>query len=148
MEILRTCRIAELFVYLLKNRAKAAQLCLAAAMGVSEPLIQTSLLGEAIEHAPVPVFVADEEGHYVAVNQAACSLLGFSRAELLRLSVGEVAQYAEAGVEWDEMSRDGARVGRSTLTRKDGTSVEFEYAAGATTVAGMAVFVSVGVRAS
>ena len=38
-------------------------------MGVSEPLIQTSLLGEAIENGPVAVLVADEHGRYVAVNQ-------------------------------------------------------------------------------
>ena len=52
-------------------------------MGVSEPLIQTSLLGEAIENGPVAVFVADEHGRYVAVNRAACQLLGYTREELL-----------------------------------------------------------------
>jgi len=44
------------------------------------------------------------------------------------------------------MSRAGSRVGSATLTCKDGSNVGFEYAAGATTVAGMPVFVSVGVR--
>ena len=115
-------------------------------MGVSEPLIQSSLLGEAIEHAPVPVFVADDQGNYVAVNRAACQLLGYSREELLRLSVSDVAQYDDAHLEWDDMSRAGSRVGSATLTCKDGTNVVFEYAAGATTVAGMPVFVGVGVR--
>jgi len=52
-------------------------------MGVSEPLIQASLLGEAIEHGPVAVFVADEHGNYVAVNQAACTMLGYTRIELV-----------------------------------------------------------------
>jgi PAS domain S-box-containing protein len=113
-------------------------------MGVSEPLIQTSLLGEAIEHAPVAVFVADEQGHYIAVNQAACALLGYERPELLGLQVTNVARYDDAPVEWSEMRREGARVGTSTLTRKDGSTVEFAYSAAATTVAGMPVFVSVG----
>ena len=112
--------------------------------GVSEPLIQASLLGEAVEHGPVAVFLADEHGRYVAVNPAACALLGYSRTELLDLRVTDVARYEEAGEEWTEMLRLGARVGTSSLTRKDGTIVEFSYAAGATRVAGMPLFISVG----
>jgi hypothetical protein len=45
------------------------------------------------------------------------------------------------------MREAGTRVGTSSLTRKDGTIVEFSYVAGATTVAGMPVFVSVGTAA-
>jgi len=112
--------------------------------GVSEPLIQASLLGEAIEHGPVAVFVADEYGKYVVVNRAACLMLGYSREELLGLRVVDVARYSGAGEEWSEMRQAGTRVGTSSLTRKDGTNVEFSYVAGATTVAGMPVFVSVG----
>ena|SRR5436309_15140342 len=112
-------------------------------MGVSEPLIQTSLLGEAIEHAPVAVFVADEQGQFVAVNQAACVLLGYDRGELLQLSVTDVAPegaLAERG--YSSERRMGVRT--STLTRKDSTTVRFTYATGATTVAGMPVSVCVG----
>ena len=113
-------------------------------MGVSEPLIQTSLLGEAIENGPTAVFVADEHGKYVAVNQAACLMLGYSREELLGLRVHDVARYDEARNEWAEMRTSGTRIGKAPLTRKDGTIVEFSYIAGATLVAGMPVFVSVG----
>jgi PAS domain S-box-containing protein len=112
--------------------------------GVSEPLIQTSLLGEAIENGPSSVFVADENGKYVAVNQAACSMLGYTREELLGLQVSDIARYTEASEEWSEMRQAGTRVGTSRLTRKDGTVFEFTYVAGETTVAGMPVFVSVG----
>jgi len=116
-------------------------------MGVSEPLIQASLLGEAIENGPTAVFVTDEHGKYVAVNRAACALLGYAREELLGLRVADVAQYSGAGEEWTEMHTAGTRVGTSRLTRKDGTVVEYSYIAGATIVAGMPVFVSVGVAA-
>ena len=116
-------------------------------MGVSEPLIQASLLGEAIENGPAAVFVADEHGKYVAVNQAACLMLGYTREELLGLRVADVAQYSEAAEEWTEMRRAGTHAGTSSLTRKDGTLVEFRYLAGATIVAGMPVFVSVGAAA-
>jgi PAS domain S-box-containing protein len=116
-------------------------------MGVSEPLIQASLLGEAIENGPTAVFVADEHGKYVAVSQAACVMLGYTREELLGLRVADVAQYSGAGEEWSEMRHVGTLVGTSSLTRKDGTIVEFSYVAGETLVAGMPVFVSVGVAA-
>jgi PAS domain S-box-containing protein len=112
--------------------------------GVSEPLIQASLLGEAIEHGPAAVFVADERGKYVAVNQRACLMLGYTREELLDLRVADVARYTEAHAEWREMRQAGTRVGTSTLTRKDGTTVEFSYVAGETIVAGMPLFISVG----
>jgi PAS domain S-box-containing protein len=112
--------------------------------GVSEPMIQASLLGEAIENGPVAVFVADENGKYVAVNQAACIMLGYTREELLELRVSAVARYDEAAEEWRAMSQAGNRSGTSRLTRKDGTIVEFRYIAGATVVAGMPVFVSMG----
>jgi PAS domain S-box-containing protein len=113
-------------------------------MGVSEPMIQASLLGEAIENGPAAVFVADEHGKYVAVNQAACIMLGYKREELLGMRVADVAQYGEAGEEWRAMSQAGTLSGTSRLTRKDGTTVEFSYLAGATIVAGMPVFVSIG----
>jgi PAS domain S-box-containing protein len=106
-------------------------------VGVSDPLIQTSLLGEAIEHAPVVVLVADEQGDLVAVNQSACALLGYERGELLTLRVGHVARNAAP-------VPDGTGIKRTTLTRKDGTNVEFAYETRETTVAGMPVFVYVG----
>jgi PAS domain S-box-containing protein len=113
-------------------------------MGVSEPLIQASLLGEAAEHAPFAVLVADEEGRYVAVNQAACLMLGYGRDDLLGLTMRDVARYDEAAREFDEMIDTGSRLGVAELTRKDGSTVRFSYVAGATMVAGMSVFVAVG----
>jgi hypothetical protein len=71
-------------------------------------------------------------------------LLGYTREELLGLHVSDIARYTEASGEWGEMLQAGTRVGTSTLTRKDGTNFEFSYIAGATIVAGMPVFVSVG----
>jgi len=111
-------------------------------MGVSEPLIQTSLLGEAIEHAPVAVFVADEQGQFVAVNQAACVLLGYDRGELLQCSVSDISPDGSVDEQPPSERRMGVRT--SALTRKDGTTVQFTYATGATTVAGMPVSVCVG----
>jgi PAS domain S-box-containing protein len=116
-------------------------------VGVSEPLIQTSLLGEAVENGPVVVLVADEHGRYVAVNRAACQFLGYTREELLSMCATDVARYDEAPAEWAEMELQGSHTGVATVTRKDGSTVEFAYVAGATVVAGMSVYVSYGTAA-
>jgi len=110
----------------------------------AEPLIQASLLGEAIDGGPALVFVADEHMRYVAVNQFAADVLGYTRSELLALRVSDVAAYADASDEYGEVVLHGARRGKSTLTRKDGTTVTFRYVATETRVAGMPLYVSVG----
>jgi PAS domain S-box-containing protein len=110
-------------------------------MGVSEPLIQASLLGEAVEHGPAAVFVADEDGRFVAVNQAACTLVGYTREELLSMEVSDLVRDTRR---WDEMRENGRLSGTSLLDCKDGSQIEFNYLAGETTVAGMPVYVSVG----
>ena len=110
-------------------------------MSVADRFVQASLLGEAVDHGPTAVFVADEEGRYVAVNRAACELLGYTREELLALSIHDVA---ESTGRWDEMRAKGTISGTSRVIRKDGSRVAFSYVAGKTEVAGMPVYVSVG----
>lgn len=113
-------------------------------MSAADPLIQAALLGEAVDNGPTPVFVAGEDRRYVAVNRRACELVGYSREELLALRVDDVAAGAPG---WQEMVENGRGIveGRTALRRKDGSTVEFAYRAGSTVVAGMPVFVSVGV---
>ena len=113
-------------------------------MSVAEELIQTALLGEAVDAGPALVFVADEEMRYIAVNARACEVLGYSREELLGLSVTQVAREAESSAEFDEMLARGVRHGTALLTRKDGETVAFAYQARKAKVAGLNLFVSVG----
>lgn len=100
-------------------------------MGVSEPLIQSSLLGEAVENAPFAILVSDEDGGYIAVNRAACTLLGYTREELLTCS-----------------RHDIAAAGGLSLTCKDGSTVRVTCVEGRATVAGMPVTVSVSITAN
>jgi PAS domain S-box-containing protein len=113
-------------------------------MPAAEVLIQTALLGEAIEGGPALVFVADEQMRYIAVNRFACESLGYTRDALLALTVADVAKEPEATGEFDEMLASGFRHGTTRLTRSDGSTVEFFYRAAKTTVAGLMFFVSVG----
>jgi PAS domain S-box-containing protein len=117
---------------------------MSAPVTAAEALIQTALLGEAIDDGPALIFIADDEMRYIAVNQCACRTLGYTRDELLALRVDEVAREPEAPRQYDEMLVRGFRHGTSVLTRKDGTTVEFLYRASKTQLAGMSFFVSVG----
>ena len=110
----------------------------------AETLIQTALLGEAIDDGPALIFIADDEMRYIAVNQCACRTLGYSRDELLALRVDEVAREPHAPTEYDEMLVRGFRHGTTVLTRKDRATVDFLYRASKTELAGMTFFVSIG----
>jgi PAS domain S-box-containing protein len=112
--------------------------------GVAEPLIQASLLGEAIDHGPMAVFVADDDLRYIAVNEFACSLLGYSREELLGLRVSDVTLDGEAGDHYADFVAHRTSDGESRLVRKDGSEVTLAYRASETTVAGMRFFVAIG----
>jgi PAS domain S-box-containing protein len=89
------------------------------------------------------VFVADEDMRYVAVNDYACSLLGYSREELLALRVTDVARYSEAPREYSTMMSGGRSTGTSRLSRKDGSAISVSFLAQETKVAHMLLYVSV-----
>ncbi|MDQ3822662.1 MAG: PAS domain-containing protein [Actinomycetota bacterium] len=112
--------------------------------GVAEPLIQASLLGEAIDHGPVAVFVADDDLRYIAVNEFACTLLGYSREELLSLRVTDVLAPGEAAEDAFDLAAGRPRGGESSLLRKDGAPVRIAYRTSETTVAGMRFSVAIG----
>ena len=107
-------------------------------------LIQTALVGEALEKGPALVFVADDDMRYIAVNAFACDALGYTRAELRGLGVSDVARDPNAAKEYEEMLASGSRHGETKLTRKDGSEVAFFYRAAKTVVAGIELFVAVG----
>jgi PAS domain S-box-containing protein len=120
---------------------------MSAQVTAAEALIQTALLGEAIDDGPALIFIADDEMRYIAVNQCACRTLGYTRDELLALRVDEVAREPDAPTEYDEMLVRGFRHGTTVLTRKDSTTVDFLYRASKTELAGMSFFVSIGFAA-
>ena len=45
-----------------------------------------------IENAPDGVFVTDETGKYIEVNEAACHITGYSKEELLKMSISDLLQ--------------------------------------------------------
>ena len=113
-------------------------------MTAAEVLIQTALLGEAIDQGPALVFIADDDMRYIAVNRFACESLGYTREELLGLTVSDIARGPEAQDEYEEMQEQGSRRGTTLLTHKDGTTLTFEYEAMQTRVANLGLYVSIG----
>ncbi|HEX9951506.1 MAG TPA: PAS domain S-box protein, partial [Rubricoccaceae bacterium] len=78
------------------------------------------------------VLLADDTGQYVDANPAAAELLGYSREELLRLSVPDILPAgARPGFDerWVVLRARGAASGEFALYRKDGTAVEVEQRA-------------------
>jgi PAS domain S-box-containing protein len=105
-------------------------------------LIQTTLLGEAAENVPLAIFVADEEMNYVAVNPAACELVGYTREELLALEVSDVAPDPPLRENWEATLARGRLSGRGPLRRNDGTELMVDFWAYTTRVAQMTVYVA------
>ncbi|MCM2254527.1 MAG: PAS domain-containing protein [Vicinamibacteria bacterium] len=82
-----------------------------------------------VEYASDGIFVADRGGRYIEVNSRACELVGYSREELLRMSVPElVPADLAAGIadQFEQMARGRALFFEYELKRKDGSLVATE----------------------
>jgi PAS domain S-box-containing protein len=110
---------------------------------VADPLIQATLLADALDNGPVGVFVMGDDFRYVAVNRYACALLGYEREELLALAARDLAPQTDLEAQLHQAVAMRKLGGRSTLQRKDGSSIEVEFRALESTVVGLPFFVSV-----
>jgi PAS domain S-box-containing protein len=114
--------------------------------GLTNPLVQQTLLGEAIATAGVGFLVWDEERRYVAANAAACELLGCTLERIIGATVGERTQdgaEAVAGAIRQDRSR-----GRVTVERFDGGgTLLIEYVTFSTRAAGLPYMASLIWRA-
>ena len=101
-------------------------------------LLQETLLGEALENLDAAVFLADDDGRFVAVNRRACAITGYTREELLGVDVHGIAVDPSA---FEEVLAGRKREGTVTLRRKDGSLVECSWRAGTTRIAGLTFYV-------
>jgi PAS domain S-box-containing protein len=107
-------------------------------------VVQETLLGEALEHAPVGALVLDETGRYLAANRAACRLTGYSREELLDKRPSELdADPASVPARLEEMASGRLVYGTTRARRKDGTVIDIEFRVGATRSGGLPHYVFV-----
>lgn len=109
----------------------------------SQRLLHLSLLGEAMECLEgVAVFVWNDERNYVAVNEAACRLVGLPREELIGLPVGALSP-DNATADIERVRESAALEGESSFTRRDGEVVELRWTTAHTRIAGLPYCVSV-----
>jgi PAS domain S-box-containing protein len=90
----------------------------------SNALVQSTLLGELLEHANVGALAADS-GRYIAANEYACELTGYERSELIGRPVGDLCRRRGSGV--------------IALGRKEGGEIEVSYRVVDTSLAGILV---------
>src|SRR3954451_10944957 len=90
----------------------------------SNALVQSTLLGELVEHASVGAFAADS-GRYIAANEYACELIGYDRSELIGRPLGELDLQRGSGV--------------TVLRCKDGGELQVGYHAVEATLSGLPV---------
>lgn len=105
-------------------------------------LFQT--LQELLETWSVPALAADNSGRYVAANPAVATLTGYSRDELLRMSVKDLtpAMREDTAAElWKRFIQTGSQSGDYVLVRKDGAPVSVHYAAYASVAPGVHISV-------
>ncbi len=77
-----------------------------------------------VENAPEGIFIVDSDGHYIDVNTKACEMTGYSRKELLNMSVSNLAPPdapPEATRSFSELKSNGQVQAEIILCKKDGT---------------------------
>lgn len=114
------------------------------ALSTESNVVQETLLGEALEHAPVGALVLDETGRYLAANRTACRLTGYTREELLERHASDLsADPATVPGRLAAMENGRLEHGTTRVRRQDGTLVPVEFRVGATRSGGLPFFVLV-----
>jgi PAS domain S-box-containing protein len=108
-------------------------------------------LHESLEALPVSALAADNTGRYVAVNSHATTLTGYTREELMQMSVKDLTpamRQDTSGALWQRFIQAGAQSGDYVLERRDGAPVNVHYAAYASVAPGVHVSVLTPVSAA
>ena len=92
----------------------------------------TPALDGLLARSPIAMLLADDERRYVDVNEAACTLLGLSREELLEAGVEAITPVALRGrvpALWDRFLSQGTMQGVYELTDASGRVIRITYVA-------------------
>jgi PAS domain S-box-containing protein len=102
------------------------------------------VLQEQLETFSAAALAADNTGRYIAANRVAAALTGYSREELLRLTVRDLMPALRNdphGERWHRFIHAGTQAGDYVLQRQDGSPVGVHYVGYASVAPGVHVLV-------
>ncbi len=85
-----------------------------------------------IDQATDGIFISNEKGKYLDANLSACQMLGYSKEELLHLSIHDILLQEEAKnnpPRFDELRAGKTLLSTRNLRRKDGSTIPVEITA-------------------
>ncbi|MBL0177133.1 MAG: PAS domain S-box protein [Ignavibacteria bacterium] len=85
-----------------------------------------------VEEASDGIFISDREGRYTDVNPRACTMLGYSRDEILSMTVTDILPSTDVQVRpvrIDELRAGKVLLSERSLIRKDGSLLDVEISA-------------------
>jgi PAS domain S-box-containing protein len=96
-----------------------------------------------LQHCPlISILAADDGGRYLAANDAACTLTGYSQDELRDMSIWDLSpkRNVEQGLRtWRHFLREGGFDGECRLRRQTGELIEVRCLAAANVILGLHV---------
>lgn len=105
-------------------------------------LVRARQIANSVEESMISVLVADDDARYVEANAAACALSGYSREELLAMTIWDLTPEQRVPRDrrlWDRFKRDGRFEGSYRIRRRTGETVTIRCAASANVSPGLHV---------
>jgi PAS domain S-box-containing protein len=105
-------------------------------------LVRARQIANSVEELMISVLVADDDARYVEANAAACALSGYSREELLAMTIWDLTPEQHVPRDrrlWDRFKRDGRFEGSYRIRRRTGETVTIRCAASANVSPGLHV---------
>ena len=109
----------------------------------SDSATHERVLGLAFQRAPIAVTVSDGAAKYLAINDRACELTGYSRSELFELGAFGVVVAPGPPAGGDLTSLPGIRSGEAELRCRDGSTKTVAFRAATTILAQQKVRIGV-----
>jgi PAS domain S-box-containing protein len=108
-------------------------------------ILHQALLGEALMTGDSALLVTDDEGRYLAANDSALELLGYSREELAAINARDVTTRSDEEIAevYAMLKRAPSVPHRARFRRKDGVVSSIDAVAVESKVAGLPVVVSI-----
>ena len=113
-------------------------------------ILHQALLGDAWDHAAVPIVVFDDGRNFVAMNEAFCAFTGYSRDEIVKLRAGQSLAGDEGTLSaFDSIVREsaGSGFGSGRMRRKNGEILEVVWLTIQAEIARMPYFIGMVWRA-